>query len=338
MIFETDEKPALLDIVIVNWNTGDCLSDCLRSIALAGTGLPLGPTVVVDNASRDGSAVDLPCPPEVVLISNTANVGFAAACNQGARLGSGQYLLFLNPDTVLLPDTLQQALDFMESAQGAQYGICGGLVLHPDGTPGISASRFPTLANVVTGTLGLERVVGHWIAPRHLLAAEVTTSGPVDQVIGAFFLVRRSLFDRLEGFDKRYFLYYEEVDFCARAAALGAHAFLLSDAKLHHIENVSAKQSGGRSLFHSLRSRTLYAARHWSRTELVVLVAFTLLLELQLRLLRATLRFNVEETTAVVRALASYAKFVVQTPLQSRLTTAEATATDRQLTPAAGHP
>lgn len=93
-------------------------------------------------------------------------------------------------------------------------------MLHPDGTPGMSASRFPTLVNVVTGTLRMERVVHRWVATRHLPARELTRSRPVDQVIGAFFLVRRSLFDRLEGFDERYFLYYEEVDFCMRAASL----------------------------------------------------------------------------------------------------------------------
>src|SRR5215217_2479989 len=143
MIFETDEKPALLDIVIVNWNTGDCLSDCLRSIALAGTGFPLGPTVVVDNASRDGSAVDLPCPPEVVLISNTANVGFAAACNQGARLGSGQYLLFLNPATVLLPDTLQQALDFMGAPRARSTAFAAAWSFIPTARPASPLRAFP---------------------------------------------------------------------------------------------------------------------------------------------------------------------------------------------------
>jgi N-acetylglucosaminyl-diphospho-decaprenol L-rhamnosyltransferase len=306
----------LLDVVIVNWNTGDCLRTCLRSLAAAGSGLRLGPTAVVDNASWDGSAAQLPASPEVVLISNPTNVGFAAACNQGARVGSAPYLLFLNPDTVLLPDTLRSVLGFMEGAEGASYGICGGLVLHPDGTPGISASRFPTLANVVTGTLRMERVVHRWVATRHLPAKELTRSRPVDQVIGAFFLVRRSLFDRLEGFDERFFLYYEEVDFCMRAASLGGPAYLLTEAKYYHIGNVSAKQSGGRALSHSLRSRTLYAGRHWSAAEVFSLVVFTLTLEIPARFLRATLRLDLAEMIAVVRAFVSYVAFLVETGMQ----------------------
>jgi N-acetylglucosaminyl-diphospho-decaprenol L-rhamnosyltransferase len=312
----TDDTQSLLDVVVVNWNTGDCLRMCLRSLAAADAGLGIGPTVVVDNASSDGSADRLPANPGVVLIRNPTNVGFAAACNQGARVGSAPYLLFLNPDTVLLPDTLRSVLSFMEGAGGAGYGICGGLLLEPDGTLGISASRFPTLANVVTGTLGLHRAVRRWVAPRHLPVDELAMSRPVDQVIGAFFLVRRSLFDRLQGFDERYFVYYEEVDFCRRAASLGAPAYLLTDAKLYHIGNVSANESGGRALFYSLRSRTLYARRYWSVAAALSLVVFTLTLELPARFLRATLRLDLNEAVAVTRTFVSYVSFLVQTGIR----------------------
>jgi len=312
----TDDAQCLLDVVIVNWNTGDCLNTCLRSLAAAEAGIGLSPTVVVDNASSDGSADQLPATPEVVLIRNSTNVGFAAACNQGARTGSAPYLLFLNPDTVLLPDTLRSVLSFMEGANGARYGICGGLLLRPDGSPGISASRFPTLANIVTGTLGMDRAVRRWVAPRHMPVDELTRSRPVDQVIGAFFLVRRSLFDRLEGFDEQYFVYYEEVDFCRRAAIVGVPTYLLTDAKLYHIGNVSAKESGGRALFYSLCSRTLYAGSHWSVTELLSLVVFTLALELPARFIRAALRLNLSETFAVIRTFISYVSFLVQTGIR----------------------
>jgi N-acetylglucosaminyl-diphospho-decaprenol L-rhamnosyltransferase len=307
---------ALLDIVIVNWNTGNCLRACLNSLATAGSGLRLGKVVVVDNASRDGSVEQLPAHPDLVLLRNPENVGFAAACNQGSRVGSAPYLLFLNPDTALLPDTLRSALIFMEGPEGARYDICGGSVLNVDGTPGISASRFPTLANVMTGTLGLDRFMRRLVAPRHLQADEMGSSGPVDQVIGAFFLVRRSLFERLQGFDERYYLYYEEVDFCMRAASLGARAFLHSETTLHHVGNVSAKQSGGRALFHSLRSRTLYAARHWSMAHVIGLVIFTLLVEIPARLLRAAVRLNLGEAIAVGRVLGCYLMFVARATIQ----------------------
>jgi N-acetylglucosaminyl-diphospho-decaprenol L-rhamnosyltransferase len=332
-IRRTDDAQTLLDVVIVNWNTGDCLRTCLKSLAAAAAGLRLGPTVVVDNASRDGSATQLPSPPDVVLIENSTNVGFAAACNQGACVGSAPYLLFLNPDTVLLPDTLRLALTFMDSAVGAPYGICGGLVLHPDGRPGISASRFPTLANVMTETLGLQRIVRRWVAPRHLEANELTGSCPIDQVVGAFFLVRRSVFDRLEGLDERYFLYYEEVDFCRRAASLGISAYMLIEARLYHIGNVSAKQSGGRALFYSLRSRTLYAGRHWSAAETFILVVFTLTLEMPARFLRAALRLDLREAIALVRTVGSYLVFLGQAGMRRSLVRGDTAGRDQSPAP-----
>ena len=306
-----DHTQSQIDVVIVNWNTGECLRNCLRSLAVSAAGIRLGRAIVVDNASSDGSADNLPGLANLVLIRNDENVGFAAACNLGARLGEAPYVLFLNPDTVLSRDALRSVLAFMDGPNGTSYGICGASILQPDGTPGLSASRFPTLANVLTSTLRLERVVP-WGAPRHMSASELQTSRPVDQVIGAFFLVRRSLFDRLDGFDERYFLYYEEVDFCRRAASLGVAAFFLSEAKVHHIGNVSAKRSGGRALLHSLCSRTVYAIRHWSAAEATTLVAFTVMLELPIRLSRAVVRFNVAEAAAVCRTFGGYSAFVIR--------------------------
>jgi GT2 family glycosyltransferase len=299
-----------LDIVIVNWNTGDCLRMCLESVA-GSVGARLGRVVVVDNASTDDSATRLPALDGLVLEVNRHNRGFAAACNQGARQASAPYVLFLNPDTVLQPDTLRAATDCLDSAASA-FGICGGVLEQPDGTPGVSASRFPSLANVVTSTLGLHRVLGRRARPRHLSATELQRSGPVDQVIGAFFLVRRALFEQLGGFDERFFVYYEEVDFCRRAAAVGKPAYLCTDVRLTHVGNVSARQSGGRSLFYSLRSRTRYAAKHWPRSHLAVLMIFTVLIELPARIVRALVGRRGREAIDLVRTGGRYLTFVTQ--------------------------
>jgi GT2 family glycosyltransferase len=301
----------VLDIVIVNWNTGDCLRACLDSLAESVTRISLGHVVVVDNASTDGSAGALPDAPPVTLVRNRENAGFAVACNQGARLGSGEYVLFLNPDTVLLPDTLRTALSFMASAAGAHVGICGGAVLGADGTPGLSASRFPTLANVAARTVGLDRLAPRLAPPRHLPPAELTRSRPVEQVVGAFFLVRRTLFDRLGGFDERYFLYYDEVDFSLRARALGFGSYFLAEARLQHVGGVSTRRSGGWALYHSLRSRTLYAFRHWPRRQAYALVALTVAVELPARLARAVLHGSPAQVAAVAWTAWSYLGFLV---------------------------
>jgi N-acetylglucosaminyl-diphospho-decaprenol L-rhamnosyltransferase len=276
--------PGRVDVVLVNWNTGPYLARCLRTLA-DSRGVSLARIVVVDNASDDGSADDLardlPADLPLVTIRNEENRGFAAACNQGAALGDAAHLLFLNPDTEVYPDTLVTALAALEE-DPASRAICGGRLQRPDGTFALSASRFPTLGNVVGGVLRLPGLV-----PRHLRPDELRSSRTVDQVIGAFFLVRRDVFEALGGFDERYFVYYEEVDLARRALAQGWTSYFAHEARLVHVENVSARRSGGKALFYSLRSRTLYARRHWPRWQQVLLVVFTLLIELPLRILRA---------------------------------------------------
>ena len=147
-----------IDVVIVNWNTGPHLRRCLESLA-GSCGVGLGRVVVVDNASTDGSADDLPRELPLVTVRNDTNRGFAAGCNQGAAHGESELLLFLNPDTVVRPDALREAVAALSGDAAARRGICGGSVVRPDGTPALSASRFPTLRNVVADVLRLPRLV-----------------------------------------------------------------------------------------------------------------------------------------------------------------------------------
>jgi len=293
-----------IHIVIVNWNTGDYLRQCLASIVLAGhDDVTLARVTVIDNASSDGSAGDLndlDLPLEVV--HNSSNIGFAAACNQGAAGSEADYLLFLNPDTRLFPDTLAVVTGFMDSEQAAHVGICGGQVLDPDGGPAISCARFPTLRVLFGKMTGLDRVLpGLFPSPR-LPPAETRQSGPVDQVIGAFFLVRRGLFTRLHGFDTRYFIYYEEVDFALRALRQGFRSYFLKQARIVHAGTVSSDQVRDVRLYHSLRSRLIYTRRHWPRWQAILLGVLTLGVELPARLTMALLQRSRSDFSATVSA------------------------------------
>src|SRR5688572_16617814 len=118
----------ILDIIIVNWNTGTLIRDCLKSITQArGEGFRLGRVVVVDNNSVDGSSEGLGDSSDqpISVLYNDTNRGFAAACNQGAAGTQADYLLFLNPDTRLFPDSLWRSLEFLEQAENGKVGICG---------------------------------------------------------------------------------------------------------------------------------------------------------------------------------------------------------------------
>jgi GT2 family glycosyltransferase len=124
----------------------------------------------------------------------------------------------------------------------------------------------------------------------------------VDQVIGAFFCVRRDLFTRLGGFDERYFLYFEEVDLALRARRRGARSYFLKEARVFHAGNVSSNQVRGTRLYHVLRSRLLFAYEHWPRWQAAVLVVLTLSVELAARLARAVWRRDGSDLSAVAAA------------------------------------
>lgn len=292
-------------VVIVNWNTGRHLTTCLESLEPAAAASLLRRVTVVDNDSKDGSVdslEDVVVPLEI--IRNRRNLGFAAACNQGATGSEADYLLFLNPDTKLLPDTLPAVVEFMESDRATRVGICGVDVVDSDGRSALSCSRFPTLRIAVGRATGLRHVLPSLFPKQHLSADETRQSRSVDQVIGAFYLVRRHVFERLGGFDERYFMYYEDVDFALRARRIGAASYFLKEARVHHAENVSSDRVHRRRLAYSLHSRLLYAAAHWPPWQSRGLVLVT---------------FGVEPIARLFRAVASRKEGSVEEVLQGYL-------------------
>ncbi len=300
----------ILSIVIVNWNAGQQLRDCIVSIAQASGELAQScEVIVVDNASTDDSVLGIDqCGLSVRLIANAANRGFAAACNQGAREAHGNYLLFLNPDTRLFADSLTGPLGFMGRPESAAIGICGIRLVDESGNTSTCAARFPSL-RVLTGViLGLAGIFPRMF-PSHLMTPrELNGSQVVDQVIGAFFLIRRAAFDRCGGFDERFFVYFEEVDLSLRAKHLGYASYFLSDVAAFHKGGGCSEQVKAARLFYSLRSRVLYAKKHYSAAEFVGLVLL-MAVELPLRLGRSVVRMSRADllnTLMAYRQLAGY--------------------------------
>jgi len=291
-----------VDIVIVNWNAGRHLRSCLESIARASQDhFVIHRVVVVDNDSRDGSAEgldDIAVPMEV--IRNSRNMGFAAACNQGASNSRSDYLLFLNPDTRLCPDTLETVTGFLETEDASSIGICGVEVVDEDGAPVISCSRFPSLRVFFGKMTGLDLVLPQLFPSHHLRPSDTRRSRTVDQVIGAFYFVRGDLFTKLDGFDERYFVYFEDLDFALRARQAGARTYFLKEARVFHVGNVSSEQVPASRLYYSLRSRLLYARRFWSAREMAALVLLTFTVEFGARIARGVAHRDLAEVTATM--------------------------------------
>jgi GT2 family glycosyltransferase len=267
-----------VDVVTVNWNFGRQLAECLASLAATDrTRVTLGRVVVVDNASTDGSAEgldhgDLP----LEILTNPTNRGFAAACNQGARAGQSPYILFLNPDTRVQFDSLAAPLAWLESPNAADIGICGIQLVDADGRVARSCARFPTAGQLVAAAVGLDRLVPGAFPGFIMRDWDHQQSRRVDHVIGAFYLVRRSVFERLGGFDERYFVYLEDLDFSLRAREAGWHSYFLASARAFHRGGGASDQVRAERLVYLLRSRLHYARRHFSPARAAAVRAATL--------------------------------------------------------------
>ncbi len=295
-----------LRIIIVNWNSGALLRNCLASVAEADkTGIEIERVIVVDNASTDDSidgvsALGLP----LDIVCNRENRGFAAACNQGARGSEADYLLFLNPDTRLFADSLVVPIRFMEVPESHRYGICGIQLLDDTGAVARSCARFPTPGMFYVAMFGLDRVLprqGHFMREwDHHGEKEV------DHVVGAFFLVRRHLFNCLSGFDERFFVYYEDLDFSLRARQAGWRSYYLASARAYHKGGGTSDKAKAARLFYSLSSRLLYGFKHFPLPQAMLLAVATLTIEPMSRLVYAMLRGGLpaaSETLAGYRML-----------------------------------
>lgn len=266
----------VMDVIVVNWNAGHQLRACIDSITQHAHSL-VDQTIVIDNGSTDGSEASVEGLPNVTLIRTGANLGFGKACNLGAQHAKSDYLLLLNPDAALYADTLPKALAYMQDPANASVGICGVQLLDETGQVSRSCARFPSAPGFVAHAVGVDRFfprLGHTMAEW-----DHTQTRQVDQVIGAFFLVRRELFDALHGFDERFFVYFEEVDFSYRARQAGWCSVYLADAQAFHAGGGTSNQVKARRLFYSLRSRFLYAFKHLSWIGAIGVLMATLLVE-----------------------------------------------------------
>lgn len=232
-----------LSIGIVNWNTEAVLKKCLESIYQKTQGISYE-IFVVDNASRDGS-VDMVRAlfPEVCLIINPENRGFAAANNQALRLAKGQYFLFLNPDTIIHDNALTTMVQFMEKHPEA--GAIGCKLLNEDGSTQNSIRRFPTFTTVLLETtiMGRFPLLKRTMGVFKIKDFSFDQTIEVDAVCGAALLVRRDVLEDVGPMDEGYFMFIEELDLCQRIWAKGYQVFFVPDAQIIHLGGESRNQN-----------------------------------------------------------------------------------------------
>ncbi len=230
-----------ISVLIVSFNTRDRLRECLEALRKQSGDVNFE-TVVVDNASRDGSADMVVAEfPETILIRSDINLGFGNGNNLALNHATGRYLVLLNSDALLEPPALSDALAHMEAS--AKVGMGGGLLLAPDGSWQPSARRFPSLLDELLNLTGLAAKFPHsrFFGRFDRTWADPNVEADVDWVPGAFAIIRRDLIAKIGLFDPRFFLYYEEVDLCRRIKAAGFTVHYWPDLTISHIGGESSK-------------------------------------------------------------------------------------------------
>jgi N-acetylglucosaminyl-diphospho-decaprenol L-rhamnosyltransferase len=245
-----------VSVIVVNWNTRDLLERCLRSIQAEGGKVQ---AIVVDNASSDGSRELVRRQfPDVELIANEDNRGFAPANNQGMERANGRYLLLLNSDAALEPGALQSLTSYAD--QHPEAGILGPKLLNPDGSLQPSGGRLPTPLSTIGELFGLNALGGR---PRYGTRRDYDRPAIVDEVSGAAMLIARGVVDRIGGLDERFRWGYEDVDYCLRARRAGWQVHYVPQARVLHDWGGSRRLAPASTMLNAIDGRRWYFRKHF---------------------------------------------------------------------------
>ena len=261
-----EDGAVTLSVLMVNWNTREMTLECLRSL-YHQTSETSFEVILVDNGSADHSAEAIAAEfPQVHLLAETQNHGFGMANNIAAQLARGRFLLLLNTDTVVLDGAVDRLMEFAQAQPRA--GIWGGRTIFGDGSPNPTSywGRITPWSSfcLAVGLTALARR-SRWLNPEGLGNWKRGIEKKVDVVSGCFFLIEASLWKRLRGFDRAFFMYGEEADLCARARRLGAEPMVTDAATIIHFGGASATKRTDTIVYLS-GARIGLAARHLGGT------------------------------------------------------------------------
>ncbi|MCW5937375.1 MAG: glycosyltransferase family 2 protein [Fimbriimonadaceae bacterium] len=269
----------MLSILIVNWNTRDLLLACLRSLWRFRPVFEVE-TIVVDNASGDGSAEAVESEfPWVRLVRAGRNLGYAAGNNLAFLNAQGDWLLTLNPDTEFDDDTLQRSVETL--IDKPTYGALGVRLVGPEGETQRSVRGFPSLAGVLGAATGLDRLfpsspLGSYSLPTFDYAAD----GPAPQPMGTFLLFRRAALEAVgdpsRPFDERFPIFFNEVDLLYRLGQAGWPCWYSSQCHVRHHHGASTRQVRKSMIWESHESLVRYLHKHSRGPQRLLLPAVAL--------------------------------------------------------------
>jgi len=259
-----------LSVIIVNYNVRQFLENALHSIRRAMADID-GEIFVVDNASTDGSAAMVRAKfPDVHLLENNENLGFARANNLAINRARGRFLLLINPDTIVQETTFHEMLQFLRSRP--DVGLAGCKVLNPDGTFQLACRRsFPTPWVAFTKIFGLSalfprtRLFGKY----NLTYLSPDETYPVDAVSGSFMMITRAAYDRIGGLDESFFMYGEDLDWCYRVKEAGFGVYYVHATSIIHFKGESTRRSEIDEIRMFYSAMELFVEKHFGRSPLL---------------------------------------------------------------------
>jgi len=232
----------VLSIIIPSFNTKIVLEGCLNSIHKYTKNLKYE-IILIENGSKDGSLQYIKeykkTHPEVILIDAGENLGFGKANNLGAKKASGEYLLFLNSDTLLFDNALKEAVDDVKN--NTKTGIYSCRLLNSDKSIQASGGHFPNLINLYAWQLFIDDlpIIGTWIPSFHPQKSAYDKDRQMDWVTGAFMIIPKKVFDEVGGFDENIFMYTEEMELSYRLKNLGYINYLKKSPSIIHLGGAS---------------------------------------------------------------------------------------------------
>jgi GT2 family glycosyltransferase len=255
-----------LSVILVNYNVKSYLEQALASIQKSLEGLT-SEIFVVDNASSDGSAPMVRHKfPDVRLIVNSENVGFAKANNQAIRHARGLHVCLINPDTLVREDTFRVCVEYLDAHP--DVGMVGGKVLNPDGTLQLACRRsFPTPWVAFTKVAGLSalfpnpRLFGRY----NLTYLDPDRQAEVEAISGSFMVVRKSVIDRVGLLDEQFFMYGEDLDWCFRIHQAGWKIVYLPDTQIIHYKGRSTREASFDAIKLFYGAMALFVKKHFGR-------------------------------------------------------------------------
>lgn len=254
---------AELTVIVVSFNTRKLTIECLEALYTESAGLEMQ-VIVVDNASEDGSADAIERNfPDIELIRLEENIGFARANNLAGEHARGEWILLLNPDTVVLDRAIPRLLEY--ARQQKRPMIYGARTLFPDGSLNpTSVWGRPTLFSSFCFASGLT-ALSRWVPVfdrESMRGWSRDTTRPVDIVSGCFLMLPREVWEKLGGFDTSFFMYGEDFDLCLRARSMGVSCMFYTESSLIHYGGASAQPQGDKVIRH-LRAKQALMQKHW---------------------------------------------------------------------------